>query len=89
MVFLHGSMKVLPVGGETGTPLASLNPDTDGVAKIEAWEKEVYDRIVAADTDNISVRNLSDSIRKMSMEVMEAYCVQIQRARCVSWTVSV
>ena len=49
--------------------------DTDGDGKIEAWEKEVYGRIVAADTDHtgtISVRNLFDFIRTMSNEVKEA-----------------
>ena len=36
--------------------------------QIEPWEKEVYDRIVQADTDHsgaISVRNLFDFIRQV------------------------
>jgi len=60
---------------KNGIPISSLNPDTDGDGQVEAWEQEVYGRIVAADTDNsgaISVRNLFDFIRKMSMEVKEA-----------------
>ena len=43
--------------------------------QVEPWEKEVYDRIVAADTDNngtISVRDLFEFIKKMSDEVKEA-----------------
>lgn len=42
---------------------------------MEPWERDVYDRIVAADTDHtgfISVRNLFDFIHKMSDEVKEA-----------------
>jgi len=64
--------RVVPL---TGIPLSTLNPDTDGDGHIEPWEKEVYDRIVAADTDHtgvISVRNLFDFIRSMSNEVKEA-----------------
>ena len=58
-----------------GIPLDSLNPDLNGDGKIDDWEKEVYARIVAADTDHtgsISVRNLFDFIRSMSNEVKEA-----------------
>ena len=53
-------------------PISALNPDTDGDGKVAPWEKEVFDRIVAADTDRsgaISVRNLFDFIRSMSNEV--------------------
>jgi len=60
---------------EGGIPLANLDPDLDGSGNVDDWEKEVYDRIVTADTDNtglISVRNLFDLIRAMSMEVREA-----------------
>ena len=58
-----------------GISITALNPDTDGDGKVEEWETEVYNRIVAADTDNtgfISVRNLFDFIRQMSNEVKEA-----------------
>ena len=46
--------RVLPYssGDATGIPLSALDPDTDGDGKIEEWEKEVYTRILAADTDN-------------------------------------
>jgi len=69
--------KVVPfaAGEGGGIPIAALNPDTDGDGKVEPWEKEVYDRIVAADTDNnvtISVRDLFEFIKKMSDEVKEA-----------------
>lgn len=36
---------------ESGIQIAKLNPDTDGDGKIDKWEKEVYGRIEAADTD--------------------------------------
>ena len=58
-----------------GIALSSLNPDTDGDGTIEEWEKDVYNRIVAADTDctgTISRANLFDFIRGMSNEVKEA-----------------
>ena len=58
-----------------GIPLSALNPDLNGDGKIDDWEKEVYARIIAADTDHtgaISVRNLFDFIREMSNEVKEA-----------------
>ena len=48
-------------------------PFADG--NVEPWEKEVYERIVAADTDRtgfISVRKLFDFIHKMRDEVKEA-----------------
>lgn len=58
-----------------GIPLDSLNPDLNGDGKIDDWEKDVYTRLLAADTDHtgaISVRNLFDFIRSMSNEVKEA-----------------
>ena len=59
----------------SGIPLSSLNPDADGDGHVEPWEQEVYDRIVAADSDNtgtISQRELFDLIHAMSNEVKDA-----------------
>ena len=36
-----------------GIPLSALDPDTNGDGKVEDWESEVYNRIKAADTDNV------------------------------------
>ena len=50
---------------DAGIPLASLNPDINGDGTVEPWEKEIFDKIVAADTDNtgkISVRTLFELI---------------------------
>ena len=81
------SARVMPAMGETevttftphdansGIPIASLNPDADGDGKVENWEREVYDRIIKADTDNtgtISERNFFDFIRSMSDELKDA-----------------
>ena len=72
---LFSVMRDLNAAVKNGIPLSALDPDTDGDGKIEEWEKEVYTRIVAADTDKsgaISVRNLYDFIRLLSNEVKEA-----------------
>ena len=48
-------------GADDGIPLSKLNPDTDGDGSIEPWEKEAYDKLIAADEDGsgyISVKEL-------------------------------
>jgi len=47
-------------------PIATLNPDSDGDGKVEAWETEVFERIKAADADQsgaISVKELFGVIK--------------------------
>jgi len=49
-----------------GISIATLNPDSDGDGKVEAWEKEVFERIKQADADRsgaISVRELFGVIK--------------------------
>merc|ERR1719305_397549 len=50
---LFAVMRDLNAASKNGEiPIAALNPDTDGDGKIEQWEKEVYGRIIKADTDH-------------------------------------
>jgi len=56
-------------------PISSLNPDADGDGQVSHFEKQIYERLVAADADKtgfISVRNLFDLIQNMQDEVREA-----------------
>jgi len=49
-----------------GIQIAALNPDSDGDGKVEAWEKEVFERIKEADADQsgaISVKELFGVIK--------------------------
>jgi Ca2+-binding EF-hand superfamily protein len=53
---LFGVMKkagdaVKEAKANSGIPIESLNPDTDGDGKVEPWEVDVFERIKAADAD--------------------------------------
>ena len=77
------SSTVVPVGRENGISIASLNPDTDGDGKVEAWETEVFDRIKKADEDQsgtISVKELFNVIKDHE-SLVDEFCLEI--TRCV------
>ena len=50
-----------------GIPIKRLDPDLDGDGKVEPWEKDVYDRLKAADVDDsgsVSAKELFLVIKK-------------------------
>ena len=83
--FLRGESAVPPatlerksssgVKSSTGIDISQLDPDTDGDGQIEDWEKDVFERIKAADADgsgSISVKELFGMIKQAADEVKAA-----------------
>jgi len=62
-------------GGAGVLSIAALDPDLNSDGTVESWEKEVYQRLLDADTDcsgTVSVKELFSVMRQASDDVREA-----------------